>query len=143
MAGGGGAKMAAALSVSGAGPGPGAEPPAGPGRAPEEDLPPLDPAEVRSRLEHSARQFRNRRKVLIRGLPADVSNQVRRGNRERREGGNGKPGTGTGVRGMRVGTGNREEERGGAEGEPGMGMREGTGRGIGNGAGRGSGLGSG
>ncbi|NWV41043.1 RAVR1 protein, partial [Grantiella picta] len=78
-AGGGGAKMAAAVSVSGAGPGPGpgpaAEPPAGPGRAPEEELPPLDPAEVRSRLEHSARQFRNRRKVLIRGLPADVSNQ--------------------------------------------------------------------
>ncbi|XP_068854085.1 ribonucleoprotein PTB-binding 1 isoform X2 [Aphelocoma coerulescens] len=75
VAGGGGAKMAAALSVSGAGPGPGAEPPAGPGRAPEEELPPLDPAEVRSRLEHSARQFHNRRKVLIRGLPADVSNQ--------------------------------------------------------------------
>ncbi|RMB93818.1 hypothetical protein DUI87_29810 [Hirundo rustica rustica] len=67
--------MAAALSVSGAGPGPGAEPPAGPARAPEEELPPLDPDEVRNRLEHSARQFRNRRKVLIRGLPADVSNQ--------------------------------------------------------------------
>ncbi|CAN8175398.1 unnamed protein product [Coccothraustes coccothraustes] len=67
--------MAAALSVSGAGPGPGAEPPAGPGLAPEEELPPLDPAEVRSRLEHSERQFRNRRKVLIRGLPADVTNQ--------------------------------------------------------------------
>ncbi|NWQ71334.1 RAVR1 protein, partial [Neopipo cinnamomea] len=44
-------------------------------RAPEEELPPLSPAEVRSRLERSARQFRNRRKVLIRGLPADVSNQ--------------------------------------------------------------------
>ncbi|KAF1421298.1 Ribonucleoprotein PTB-binding 1, partial [Spheniscus humboldti] len=44
-------------------------------RAPEEELPVLDPAEVRSRLERSARQFRNRRKVLIRGLPADVSNQ--------------------------------------------------------------------
>ncbi|XP_054374113.1 ribonucleoprotein PTB-binding 1 isoform X2 [Molothrus ater] len=75
VAGAGGAKMAAALSVSGAGPGPGAEPPAGPGLAPEEELPPLDPAEVRSRLEHSERQFRNRRKVLIRGLPADVTNQ--------------------------------------------------------------------
>ncbi|XP_063175102.1 ribonucleoprotein PTB-binding 1 isoform X3 [Chroicocephalus ridibundus] len=73
--------MAAALSVAGAvrapspalpaaaGPGP------GPGRAPEEELPVLEPAEVRSRLERSARQFRNRRKVLIRGLPADVSNQ--------------------------------------------------------------------
>ncbi|NXW66191.1 RAVR1 protein, partial [Eurystomus gularis] len=44
-------------------------------RAPEEELPMLEPAEVRSRLERSARQFRNRRKVLIRGLPADVSNQ--------------------------------------------------------------------
>ncbi|XP_069653565.1 ribonucleoprotein PTB-binding 1 isoform X2 [Haliaeetus albicilla] len=69
---------AAALSLSGAvtspspelpGPGPGL------GRAPEEELPVLDPAEVRSRLERSARQFRNRRKVLIRGLPPDVSNQ--------------------------------------------------------------------
>ncbi|XP_064355340.1 ribonucleoprotein PTB-binding 1 isoform X2 [Dromaius novaehollandiae] len=70
----------AAVAVSAAGavvvpspelPGPGP----GPGRAPEEELPALDPAEVRSRLERSARQFRNRRKVLIRGLPADVSNQ--------------------------------------------------------------------
>ncbi|XP_066473774.1 ribonucleoprotein PTB-binding 1 isoform X2 [Tiliqua scincoides] len=43
--------------------------------APEEELPPLEPAEVRSRLERSARQFRNRRKVLVRGLPADVANQ--------------------------------------------------------------------
>ncbi|XP_059689023.1 ribonucleoprotein PTB-binding 1 [Gavia stellata] len=72
------AAAAAALSLAGAvtspspelpGPGPGL------GRAPEEELPVLDPAEVRSRLERSARQFRNRRKVLIRGLPADVSNQ--------------------------------------------------------------------
>ncbi|XP_063037939.1 ribonucleoprotein PTB-binding 1 [Melospiza melodia melodia] len=61
--------------MGGAGPGPGAEPPAGPDLAPEEELPPLDPAEVRSRLEHSEQQFRNRRKVLIRGLPADVTNQ--------------------------------------------------------------------
>ncbi|XP_053155978.1 ribonucleoprotein PTB-binding 1 isoform X2 [Hemicordylus capensis] len=43
--------------------------------APEEELLPLDPTEVRSRLERSARQFRNRRKVLIRGLPADIANQ--------------------------------------------------------------------
>ncbi|XP_030331125.1 ribonucleoprotein PTB-binding 1 [Strigops habroptila] len=66
--------MAAALSVTAPGP----ELPVaalGRGRAPEEELPPLDPAEVRSRLARSARQFRNRRKVLIRGLPADVSNQ--------------------------------------------------------------------
>ncbi|NXK87637.1 RAVR1 protein, partial [Formicarius rufipectus] len=47
----------------------------GPARAPEEELPPLEPAEVRARLERSARQFRNRRKVLIRGLPPDVTNQ--------------------------------------------------------------------
>ncbi|NXN94956.1 RAVR1 protein, partial [Rhinopomastus cyanomelas] len=44
-------------------------------RAPEEELPPLEPQEIRSRLERSARQFRNRRKILIRGLPPDVSNQ--------------------------------------------------------------------
>lgn len=39
-------------------------------RVPDVELPPLDPNEV------SARQFRNRRKVIIRGLPADVSKQV-------------------------------------------------------------------
>ncbi|XP_040550397.1 ribonucleoprotein PTB-binding 1 isoform X1 [Gallus gallus] len=38
-------------------------------RVPDVELPPLDPNEV------SARQFRNRRKVIIRGLPADVSKQ--------------------------------------------------------------------
>ncbi|XP_062975379.1 ribonucleoprotein PTB-binding 1 isoform X3 [Elgaria multicarinata webbii] len=43
--------------------------------AAEEEMPPLEPGEVGSRLERSARQFRNRRKVLIRGLPADVANQ--------------------------------------------------------------------
>ncbi|TRZ07159.1 hypothetical protein HGM15179_019948, partial [Zosterops borbonicus] len=67
--------MAAAVSGSGAGPGPGAEPAAGPARAPEEELPPLEPQEIRRRLEQSERQFRNRRKVLIRGLPGDVTNQ--------------------------------------------------------------------
>ncbi|XP_062454384.1 ribonucleoprotein PTB-binding 1 isoform X2 [Rhea pennata] len=67
---------AAAVSAAGAVVVPSPELPGpGPGRAPEEELPALDPAEVRSRLERSARQFRNRRKVLIRGLPADVSNQ--------------------------------------------------------------------
>ncbi|XP_062034414.1 ribonucleoprotein PTB-binding 1 isoform X4 [Lepus europaeus] len=44
-------------------------------RAPEEELPPLDPEEIRRRLEHTERQFRNRRKILIRGLPGDVTNQ--------------------------------------------------------------------
>ncbi|XP_019514823.1 PREDICTED: ribonucleoprotein PTB-binding 1 isoform X2 [Hipposideros armiger] len=43
-------------------------------RAPEE-LPLLDPEEIRKRLEHTERQFRNRRKILIRGLPGDVTNQ--------------------------------------------------------------------
>ena len=37
-------------------------------RVPEEELPPLDPEEIRKRLEHTERQFRNRRKILIRGL---------------------------------------------------------------------------
>lgn len=45
-------------------------------RAPEQELPPLDPEEIRKRLEHTERQFRNRRKILIRGLPGDVTNQV-------------------------------------------------------------------
>ncbi|KAI4583864.1 hypothetical protein MJG53_007143 [Ovis ammon polii x Ovis aries] len=44
-------------------------------RAPEEELPLLDPEEIRKRLEHTERQFRNRRKILIRGLPGDVTNQ--------------------------------------------------------------------
>ncbi|XP_066129093.1 ribonucleoprotein PTB-binding 1 isoform X2 [Saccopteryx bilineata] len=44
-------------------------------RTPEEELPPLDPEEIRKRLEHTERQFRNRRKILIRGLPGDVTNQ--------------------------------------------------------------------
>lgn len=45
-------------------------------RAPEQELLPLDPEEIRKRLEHTERQFRNRRKILIRGLPGDVTNQV-------------------------------------------------------------------
>ncbi|KAM5238768.1 ribonucleoprotein PTB-binding 1 [Ctenodactylus gundi] len=44
-------------------------------RAPEEELPPLDPEEIRKRLQHTEQQFRNRRKILIRGLPGDVTNQ--------------------------------------------------------------------
>ncbi|KAK1342776.1 hypothetical protein QTO34_015542 [Cnephaeus nilssonii] len=44
-------------------------------RSPEEELQPLDPEEIRKRLEHTERQFRNRRKILIRGLPGDVTNQ--------------------------------------------------------------------
>nr|XP_036315465.1 ribonucleoprotein PTB-binding 1 isoform X6 [Pipistrellus kuhlii] len=44
-------------------------------RSPEEELQPLDPEEIGKRLEHTERQFRNRRKILIRGLPGDVTNQ--------------------------------------------------------------------
>ncbi|KAM9114960.1 ribonucleoprotein PTB-binding 1 [Pangshura tecta] len=66
----------AAVSVSGAASVPSPEPPGPePGPVPEEELPSLDPAELRSRLERSSHQFRNRRKVLIRGLPGDVTNQ--------------------------------------------------------------------
>ncbi|XP_061469748.1 ribonucleoprotein PTB-binding 1 isoform X2 [Rhineura floridana] len=60
---------AAAAALSAPSPEPGSA------NASEEELPPLEPAEVRSRLERSARQFRNRRKVIIRGLPSDVANQ--------------------------------------------------------------------
>ncbi|XP_068130492.1 ribonucleoprotein PTB-binding 1 [Hyperolius riggenbachi] len=45
--------------------------------APEEDVLELrlDPKEIRSRVERMKREVRNRRKVLIKGLPGDVSNQ--------------------------------------------------------------------
>ncbi|XP_018430729.1 PREDICTED: ribonucleoprotein PTB-binding 1-like, partial [Nanorana parkeri] len=43
----------------------------------EERGPRLEPQEVRSRVERMKREVRNRRKILIKGLPADVSNQVR------------------------------------------------------------------
>ena len=75
-------------------------------RAPEEELPPLDPEEIRKRLEHTERQFRNRRKILIRGLPGDVTNQVwggavwERGGKYHRARARGEPGdTNAGVHG--------------------------------------------
>ena len=68
-------------------------------RAPEEELPPLDPEEIRKRLEHTERQFRNRRKILIRGLPGDVTNQV--------WGGGGPGGSVAGNTTVRVRGGNR------------------------------------
>ncbi|KAL8164490.1 UNVERIFIED_CONTAM: hypothetical protein K2H54_051979 [Gekko kuhli] len=73
-------KMAAAAAEAGAavaaaaGSLPSPEP--GSAQAPEEELPPLEADEIRSRVERSARQFRNRRKILIRGLPSDVANQA-------------------------------------------------------------------
>ncbi|MBN3277061.1 RAVR1 protein, partial [Polyodon spathula] len=41
----------------------------------EEELSPLSPEEIESRLERTRREFYNRRKILIRNLPADVTNQ--------------------------------------------------------------------
>ncbi|XP_053707837.1 ribonucleoprotein PTB-binding 1 isoform X1 [Synchiropus splendidus] len=41
----------------------------------EEDLPSLSPEEIESRLERTRREFYNRRKILIKNLPNDVSNQ--------------------------------------------------------------------
>ncbi|XP_076000412.1 ribonucleoprotein PTB-binding 1 [Genypterus blacodes] len=41
----------------------------------DEDLTSLSPEEVESRLERTRREFYNRRKIIIKNLPADVSNQ--------------------------------------------------------------------
>ncbi|XP_069004940.1 ribonucleoprotein PTB-binding 1 isoform X1 [Embiotoca jacksoni] len=41
----------------------------------DEDLSSLDPEEVESRLERTRREFYNRRKIIIKNLPSDVSNQ--------------------------------------------------------------------
>ncbi|KAJ1172495.1 hypothetical protein NDU88_004341 [Pleurodeles waltl] len=41
----------------------------------EEELPPLSPQERQVRLQRTRREFYNRRKVLIRGLPGDTGNQ--------------------------------------------------------------------
>ncbi|XP_072255719.1 ribonucleoprotein PTB-binding 1 [Pyxicephalus adspersus] len=42
----------------------------------EDDLQPrLEPQEIRSRVERMKREVRNRRKILVKGLPADVTNQ--------------------------------------------------------------------
>ncbi|XP_077590445.1 ribonucleoprotein PTB-binding 1 isoform X2 [Stigmatopora nigra] len=40
-----------------------------------EDLTPLSPQEIRTRLERTRREFYNRRKIIIKNLPPDVSNQ--------------------------------------------------------------------
>ncbi|XP_061605741.1 LOW QUALITY PROTEIN: ribonucleoprotein PTB-binding 1 [Phyllopteryx taeniolatus] len=39
------------------------------------DLTPLSPQEIQSRLERTRREFYNRRKIIIKNLPSDVSNQ--------------------------------------------------------------------
>lgn len=41
-----------------------------------EDSIPLSPEEIESRLERTRREFYNRRKIIIKNLPSDVSNQV-------------------------------------------------------------------
>ncbi|KAG7460307.1 hypothetical protein MATL_G00220170 [Megalops atlanticus] len=41
----------------------------------EEELPVLSPSEIESRLERTRREFYNRRKIIIKNLPADISNQ--------------------------------------------------------------------
>lgn len=42
----------------------------------DEDLASLSPEEIESRLERTRREFYNRRKIIIKNLPSDVSNQV-------------------------------------------------------------------
>lgn len=42
----------------------------------DEDLTSLSPEEIQSRLERTRREFYNRRKIIIKNLPSDVSNQV-------------------------------------------------------------------
>ncbi|MED6261175.1 hypothetical protein ATANTOWER_001866 [Ataeniobius toweri] len=41
----------------------------------DENLSPLSPEEIESRLERTSREFYNRRKIIIKNLPADVTNQ--------------------------------------------------------------------
>ncbi|XP_075062939.1 ribonucleoprotein PTB-binding 1 [Mixophyes fleayi] len=41
----------------------------------EDRLPRLEPREIRSRVERMRREVKNRRKVLIKGLPGDITNQ--------------------------------------------------------------------
>lgn len=42
----------------------------------DEDLIPLSPEDIESRLERTRREFYNRRKIIIKNLPPDVTNQV-------------------------------------------------------------------
>ncbi|XP_060710987.1 ribonucleoprotein PTB-binding 1 [Hemiscyllium ocellatum] len=44
-------------------------------RTPEETLPKLEAAEKEQRLQRSCREFRNRRKIIIRNLPSDIITQ--------------------------------------------------------------------
>lgn len=42
----------------------------------DEDLTSLSPDEIESRLERTRREFYNRRKIIMKNLPSDVSNPV-------------------------------------------------------------------
>lgn len=42
----------------------------------DDELTALGPEEIASRLERTRREFYNRRKIIIKNLPADISNQV-------------------------------------------------------------------
>ncbi|XP_057672950.1 ribonucleoprotein PTB-binding 1 [Corythoichthys intestinalis] len=44
-------------------------------RRADEDLTPLSPQDIQTRLERTRREFYNRRKIIIKNLPPDVSNQ--------------------------------------------------------------------
>lgn len=44
----------------------------------DEDLISLSPEEIESRLDRTRREFYNRRKIIIKNLPSDVSNQVKK-----------------------------------------------------------------
>lgn len=43
----------------------------------DEDLTQLSPEDIESRLERTRREFYNRRKIIIKNLPPDVTNQVK------------------------------------------------------------------
>lgn len=45
-------------------------------RRAEDELTALSPEEIASRLERTRREFYNRRKIIIKNLPADVTNQA-------------------------------------------------------------------
>lgn len=45
-------------------------------RRADDEVTALTPEEIASRLERTRREFYNRRKIIIKHLPADISNQV-------------------------------------------------------------------
>eukprot|EP00061_Rhincodon_typus_P018639 g47881.t1 len=81
-------------------------------RTPEETLPRLEAAEKEQRLQRTRREFRNRRKIIIRNLPSDIITQV-------------NPPPHREVIGVRVGKGgeSRREPEGGEARGPGAGRR--------------------